>query len=231
MFIDARNSGEWTSCVNVTDVQLPGGWVPRAHIGLTATTGQLADNHDILYLKSFSDAAVLDIAEELEQSKVHFAVDYELPLDQQIRLLDQVINRIIDAHETLDHHVEHQFASVYDHIKSLIGKVEKREDKSETRLENLENLVKKTVEGSLETRLSALELQMKGQVDRKMINIESALDRKMDKFESKASELAKAGGGGESGWKVPFFILVAVLVAVGVGLYMFYQKLRKMHLL
>lgn len=158
-----------------------------------------------------------------------------------------MINKIIDAHETLDHHVEHQFASVYDHIKNLIGKLEKREDKSETRLENLENIIKKVndnyfieyvvftellrqeVEGSLESRLSALELQMKGQVDRKMINIESALDRKMNKFETKASELAKSGG--EGGWKLPFFILVAVLVAVGIGLYVFYQKMRKMHFL
>jgi hypothetical protein len=71
---------------------------------------------------------------------------------------------------------------------------------------------------------------MKGQVDRKMINIESALDRKMTKFETKASELAKSGGA-EGGWKLPFFILVAVLLAVGVGLYVFYLKMRKMHFL
>ncbi len=44
--------------------------------------------------------------------------------------------------ETLDHHVEHEFASVADNIKNLIGKLEKREDKSESRLENLEGLVK-----------------------------------------------------------------------------------------
>ncbi len=85
IYIDARNSGEWTPCVNVTDLKLPSNWVPRSHIGLTATTGQLADNHDIIYLKSFSDAKVLDQAEEMEQNKVHFAVDGDLSLDQQIR--------------------------------------------------------------------------------------------------------------------------------------------------
>lgn len=53
-----------------------------------------------------------------------------------------MINRLISSHETFDHHVEHQFASVMDHIKNLIGKLEVREDKSETRIENLEKLIK-----------------------------------------------------------------------------------------
>lgn len=56
--------------------------------------------------------------------------------------MEQIINSIIDDHDTLDHHVEHQLASVMDHIKNLIGKIEKREDKSETRIENLEKLIK-----------------------------------------------------------------------------------------
>jgi flagellar capping protein FliD len=56
------------------------------------------------------------------------------------------VNKLIAAQETLDHHLEHQIASITDHIKNLIGKIEKREDKSETRLENLENLIKQVRE-------------------------------------------------------------------------------------
>ncbi len=85
------------------------------------------------------------------------------------------------------------------------------------------------MEGSLEKRLSALEMQMKGSVERKMTNIESALDRKMTNLESKASEIAQTSVA--SSWKLPFFILVVVLGAVGVGLYLFYLKMRKMHIL
>jgi hypothetical protein len=70
---------------------------------------------------------------------------------------------------------------------------------------------------------------MKGTVERKMTNIESALDRKINSFETKASEIAQTTV--SSSWKLPFFILTVVLVAVGVGLYMFYLKMRKMHLL
>ena len=47
------------------------------------------------------------------------------------------------ALEVADHHVEHELAAVQDHIKNLIGKIQQREDKAETRIENLEGLVKK----------------------------------------------------------------------------------------
>lgn len=83
-------------------------------------------------------------------------------LAKMVVRLEQVINKIIDKHETLDHHVEHQFASVYDHIKSLIGKLEKREDKSETRLENLENLIKKVLLNPNEFCVSAQSISFTG---------------------------------------------------------------------
>jgi hypothetical protein len=82
----------------------------------------------------------------------------------------------------------------------------------------------------LEKRLTALELQMKGSVERKMINIESALDRKMNSLESKTTELANSATGSTS-WKLPFFILIVVLAAIFVGLYLFYLKMKKMHIL
>ncbi len=48
----------------------------------------------------------------------------------------------MEDHDTLDHHVEHQLAAVMDHIKNLIGKLEKREDNAESRIENIEKLIK-----------------------------------------------------------------------------------------
>jgi hypothetical protein len=56
--------------------------------------------------------------------------------------IEQALNFIMEDHDTLDHHVEHQLAAVMDHIKSLIGKIEKREDNAENRIENIEKLIK-----------------------------------------------------------------------------------------
>ena len=65
--MDANNSGEWESCVEVEDMGLPANWAARAYVGLTATTGALADNHDLLALQAYSDQAVMEQDEALEK--------------------------------------------------------------------------------------------------------------------------------------------------------------------
>lgn len=69
---------------------------------------------------------------------------------------------------------------------------------------------------------------MKGSVERKMTNIESALDRKMARIETKTTELAQNNAGG---WKLPFMILVVIIATAAGGLYYFYRRLLKMHIL
>jgi lectin, mannose-binding 2 len=84
VFIDPKDQGEWTPCANVT-LNLQDGWLHRAHIGITATTGQLADNHDVLYLKSFSDAAMLDHVEEAETNQKSFVLEDHLTVENKLR--------------------------------------------------------------------------------------------------------------------------------------------------
>jgi mannose-binding lectin 2 len=62
--LDPKGDDEWMECVSIDMTQdafrLPKDWLVRAHVGITASTGQLADNHDVISLASFSDAAVLE---------------------------------------------------------------------------------------------------------------------------------------------------------------------------
>ena len=69
IFIDARNTGEWERCVKIDDLALPPGWLPHSHIGLTATTGQLADNHDVISLLTYSEAQAMEreMSEKMSQ--------------------------------------------------------------------------------------------------------------------------------------------------------------------
>ena len=46
---DIENDGEWKPCFQVSGVRLPTSY----HIGLSAATGDLADNHDIIGLKFY----------------------------------------------------------------------------------------------------------------------------------------------------------------------------------
>lgn len=45
----------------------------------------------------------------------------------------------------MDHHVEHKFVDVFDHIKTITGKLEAKEENSEERIAVLETLVQKVL--------------------------------------------------------------------------------------
>ena len=53
------------------------------------------------------------------------------------------MNNLIKKIETLDHHTEHKFVDVYDHIKTIVGKLAHKEEDSEERIALLETLVQK----------------------------------------------------------------------------------------
>lgn len=54
--------------------------------------------------------------------------------------MEAALNDLLGKAEFLDHHVEHALASIDDHIANMIGKIEKREDKSESRIGDLESV-------------------------------------------------------------------------------------------
>ena len=83
MFVDAANTGEWESCVQIEDTKLPDYWANRAYIGMTATTGALADNHDILSIKTYSDQAVMEQDERLEKDNKETA-NFVLPAGESL---------------------------------------------------------------------------------------------------------------------------------------------------
>lgn len=60
--VDAKNEGTWQECTVVEDVELPSGY----HFGFSASTGQLADNHDIFEVKigKIDDEVISMIAEK-----------------------------------------------------------------------------------------------------------------------------------------------------------------------
>lgn len=209
------------------------GWARKAYVGLTATTGQLADNHDVLSLKTYSDAKVME-AEELQNvasGDIRFKYNDANNLKTNFESIETALNDLFVTVENQDHLIEHEFAAVRDHIKSLIGKLEQKEKESEDRIDLLEELVKKEVEGSLSARMRTLEIQMKSQVERKMSNVESAMDRKMTRVEQKSDKFLEQTSASGAGWKWPFFILVVLMACGGIGMFMFYQNLKKKHFL
>eukprot|EP00604_Paraphysomonas_vestita_P003199 CAMPEP_0174821850 /NCGR_PEP_ID=MMETSP1107-20130205/10468_1 /TAXON_ID=36770 /ORGANISM="Paraphysomonas vestita, Strain GFlagA" /LENGTH=232 /DNA_ID=CAMNT_0016039345 /DNA_START=478 /DNA_END=1173 /DNA_ORIENTATION=- len=180
VFIDPNNSGSWNDCATADLKKLSPDWLSKSHIGITASTGQLADNHDVISLQSFSDQEVLEQHEEAKKKEKAFALNENDTLDTRLSKMEAALNDLLGKAEFLDHHVEHALASIDDHIANMIGKIEKREDKSESRIGDLESIIKKEIDGTLERRLDRLENQLNGNVNRKVKGMETELNKQIE---------------------------------------------------
>lgn len=226
VYIDASNSGEWSECVSLKGLDLPDSWARKAHIGLTASTGQLADNHDILSLSTFSDSdhSAVEAAEQSLASIKSFPLGVDLTDKERIMRIENAINDLMEKLEVFDHHMEHELASVEDHIKSLLSKIEKREDKAELRIDHIESQIRENIEGALYDRLAKVEDMLKKTMDNKLGTLTKNIGKDMDqKFQSTANDA--------QGWKLPFIILIVLLIGCCIGLYLFYLNLKKTHML
>ena len=73
------------------------GWARKAYVGLTATTGQLADNHDVLSLKALNEKLgeeeLLAAGEELSDDELGHAVD-SLVYTSKLEVVEPAILRV-----------------------------------------------------------------------------------------------------------------------------------------
>jgi lectin, mannose-binding 2 len=161
--MDLQGNGEYIDCAIVDNPSLPPEWLKKAHVGITATTGALADNHDIISLQSFSDFDVLESFDlEAANSKyfepgpaydrqgrfrkfvpssissVCLCLTLSLSLPLVVIRIEQAIDDLMKKNQVREHHIEHAFASIEDHLKTVIAKIEKRGGDSDVRIEDLE---------------------------------------------------------------------------------------------
>lgn len=80
------------------------------------------------------------------------------------------------------------------------------------------------MEGTINSRLQSLENQMTGNLNQRV----RGLENKMGKQIESTLETTRSSAGG---WKLPFMIVILVLIVAAIGLYMFYMKLKKIHML
>lgn len=59
VYMDISNTGDWITCFEDAHLDLPPKWWTRGgggHLGITATTGMVSDNHDILSVQVSQEA-------------------------------------------------------------------------------------------------------------------------------------------------------------------------------
>jgi len=224
---DERSSGDWKPCVHLSlaDKNLPPDWLRDSHVGITATTGQLADNHDVISLQ-LTDVANDAYPEGSVLKPVHTMPEID-PEDLQGRIgnLEHLVTLLLGKFATLDNQLDHQFAGVEDHIMVAAKKIQGHEEKLEQRIEALEEELMGVVQGQLEARVDYLEMKVKNLIDASLGKVEDSIHSKISK--TVMDDVTQASGG----WRMPFIILVLILVGAAFAFFQWYQKLKKMHIL
>lgn len=229
VYLDASNSGNYKECVAAT--MLPetfdAHWLSRSYLGITASTGQLADNHDVLALSVFSDKEVHTEAEFEEENdkKQLFPIGEGINEERFVRI-ETGLHDLLAKIDHLKHHLEHEMVAVDDHVRTTIDKLAKQEKEAEDRIEALEESVTQGVEESLTNRISTLERAMRDAVQSRVKAAEKTTLESVQQVVGK--ELKNVGSGS---WTYGFVFLVIVDIVAAVLVYKWYVKFKKSHLL
>merc|ERR1711871_319440 len=158
--VDATNSQQFEECFNVP-ASIPRG----GHLGLTASTGHLSDNHDVFKMnfytldKEHTRTADYDMhgtdasdetahsAEELEE--INKAVNNT----GVVQVLHEKTREHAQQIDTLHAHLNQRLSGVHDSLQNAITMLQKQEVEAESRLQKLEE----EINSKLEARIARVE--------------------------------------------------------------------------
>jgi len=229
VWVDARSTGDYEPCATVAlqGEGLPPDWLREGHVTVTATTGQLADNHDVVAL-ALTDQADDEFQTESKLKYATSVVDSTIAHDDhagRLAGLEAALALALAKLQHLDHDLDHRFAALDDHVQSSAQKLRDQEQKLEQRVVVLEEELLDNIEGQLEARVENLERKVRQLVDTKIESSEAKLGKDIKK--SVKRDLRKSMGR----WKLPFLLLAVTMVGAGVAFWRWYNKLKKTHLL
>ena len=225
MKVDAKNSGDWVTCIDQHPLALSPAWSRKAHLGITASTGQLADNHDII---SFSLSPEHEAVVEHDPAAVK-PVQYTTGMPQLDEALRSSVKRetaeMYSELKQFQHNLEHHLDSLYDGLRHTVKKLQEQEAAAEERIAALEQRIQSKVARDMDSKLEST-------VSDRFRAVEDAVHHRVrsgisEELEPTIRERVAAESGG---WIGPF-VLLALLVAGG-GVYMWYfrRQMNKQHI-
>jgi hypothetical protein len=180
---------QFVDCVDISDIGLKEGWLKRSYIGITASTGQLADNHDVVSFSVFDNAqSLLDYEKKPKSERVDSVKG--TPNEVRINNLEKKMNEVMEKQSYNDHQIEHDLVEAQNRIENLLSKyktqIEESSSGASSDVAMIESTVKKEVSASLDNRLALFEKDMNTFVDKKVFdasaNVESLAKQDKDKF-------------------------------------------------
>jgi len=216
--IDPLGNGEFQVCADKDMVKLlpakdsrDANWKSRAHIAISATTGALHDNHDILEVLTTSAAkfdSLMELQDEAEETPAVMVKmeDGNVTVEDVGHSVNSLSYEVKDIDERLNklhHEIEHQIEKVAHRLEELIESLSKQEKKLENRVGDLEKRLSSSLFQEMETRLSNLEQQIYKTLDNRQQFVTKHIGASFSAAQTEASK-----------WKTPFMIFAVLVFAV-----------------
>jgi len=242
--IDEDGSGRMRDCfeyVFPTEGADALGDLGRMHLAISSSTGQLADNHDVLsvQLSEFGDKEAGQVDDEVDPDKLGLRVSPDVMryVKAQMALLEAKLTE-------MDHDVEHKLDGIGDTLTATTDALKKSEAEDRVRIEALEKRIVTKIEGTLEEAMDELVGDMVEEImDTKLEEHGDDLkDMVMEHVEESQTDLIKEitgdvlnsalmeGVASNSGWMLPFFVLTIAMSTVTYVAWTKWRKLMKSHL-
>ncbi|CEG46700.1 RxLR-like protein [Plasmopara halstedii] len=206
ILVDADASGNWIKCYSQR-LNFGDDWMSDAYVGISASTGSLADNHDVISIKVYDD--VIDSLVDQEDEKHRNAKDKTLEAKLSEGSIDDRMKVVKQKYTHLIEEFEYKITSLKESTDTTIQRLKQQEIEDEKRIEELEAWAN----GKVRERVHSTENAIRDQVNLQL--------------EATVKETAAKS----SGWKTPFFIVVIIIAGIVAVGYQKYQALRKTHFL
>jgi hypothetical protein len=250
VWMDPRATGVWTQCLTDVALAAPEGWWREgeggAWMGITATTGELADNHDILSVQTGPEDEVAPLlwleprpemqssGSEQIDSSIRSAVAYEnWVLKERLAFLGhqlehQCVPRAASPRPQLQasHHphprpTTRRLSTLDDSIKMALKKMADSDKDQQRRIAELEARVGAKVAKEVEEKLGGA-----GGATADLGSRLATIEKKVaSEVLPKVAEIANKG----SGWVKPFVGLTVVVIGLGVWFLCFRNWSKKKH--
>lgn len=228
--IDAMGKNQFRKCLEVdlgrggSQPKLEPGWMRQTHVhfAFSASTGALADNHDVLEFTVAPYGEIETVVTGMKDAEaalpVKVDVDRELhpnEVGEHVNKLSAEFKKISDDFKKFQHKLEHRLETVQEDIKGAIKKLQDEEEKAEERIAKLEERSQSFLAQSIEERVSNIEGRVTGAIEHRLHELETRMHVKVESV---------AGGAG--GWRIPFMIFGAVVL---VGLIFNFRSIRRIN--
>lgn len=225
--IDEKGDGKLKSCFEFKftdegEAQLPD--MSKMHIAISSSTGQLADNHDVIsvQMKNFGDQTAGLVVPTVDPESIgsNVAVHTRNYVNAYVTQLEQKV-------KDLEHELEHRMDSITDELKNMIEKLREAEEDDKKRIDALtaklsaevtDKVLSETAGGISDVVGMYVDQSMETHARNMKSSIKDSIRSDISRNTKQMMEKVKNISGSDKSWIIPFLILsIAMCIVSGVA--------------